>query len=463
MFSTGWFRLGVFAALLSIGVTPCASAVAAADQPADVTLYRVFLRDGSTLVSYGEFARVGDRLVVTLPVGSGDAPELQLLSLPADSVDWEKTDAYADSARAMRYAQTHGPNDFALLNNAVTVALSDIGLVEDPQRKVAMAAEARQNVMKWAAEHYGYRARDVADLAGLFDKVIAETRVAGGAANFELGLVANMAEAPDVPMLPAPDARESVEQAMRAAAIVPDAAERTSLLRSIQKVLATVDGRPEWAVSLGARAGAALAAEERTDRAYHGLIRESLQLADRYARTANVTGVERVVRRVLREDDRLGQRRPNEVAAALATLDATLDSARRLRLARDSFAARAEVLRAYQLAIAAPIAAMETSRGALDEIRRLAGPTQLRLTRLSIRAAAAVKQLSAAAVPGEASSAHDLLRSAVTLAGRAADGRLKAIATGSMQEAWDASSAAAGALMLFERATDELRQLTTGK
>jgi hypothetical protein len=48
----------------------------------------------------------------------------------------------------------------------------------------------------------------------------------------------------------------------------------------------------------------------------------------------------------------------------------------------------------------------------------------------------------------------------VTLAGRAADGRLKAIESGSMQDAWDASSAAAGALMLFDRAADELKQLT---
>ena len=39
-----------------------------------------------------------------------------------DAVDWEKTDAYADSARAARYAGTRGPDDFALLSNAVTVA-----------------------------------------------------------------------------------------------------------------------------------------------------------------------------------------------------------------------------------------------------------------------------------------------------------------------------------------------------
>jgi hypothetical protein len=455
MFSTGRFRLSVCASLIA------ACATSASGQSHDATLYRVFLRDGSTLVSYGEFARVGDRVVVSLPLG-GDAetPELQLLSLPADAVDWEKTDAYADSVRATRYAQTRGPDEFAQLSNAVTMALNDIAVTADPQRKVAMAAEARQNVMQWAADHYGYRAKDVAEMAGLFDKAIADTRAAGGAANFDFSLVANMAEPPSVPLLPVPSVRESVEQALRAAALAPDAAERTSLLRSIQKVLGPVASQAAWAPGVRARATAALAVEERTDHAYSALIHDSLRQADRHARAADVTGVERVVRRVLREDDRLGQRRPNEIAAALATLDATLDSARRMRLARDSFAERAAVLRTYRTAIAGTMTAMRTSRAALDEIRRLAGPSKLQLTTLSARAAASATGLAHARVPAEAIAAHDLLRSAVALAGRAADGRLKAIASGNMQDAWDASSAAAGALMLFDRASDELRQLT---
>src|SRR4029453_7269971 len=33
---------------------------------ADAVLYRIFLRDGSTLVSYGEFARVGDQVVFSI-------------------------------------------------------------------------------------------------------------------------------------------------------------------------------------------------------------------------------------------------------------------------------------------------------------------------------------------------------------------------------------------------------------
>ena len=43
------------------------------------TLYRVFLTDGSTLVSYGEFARVADLVVLSLPLGGTPAaPRLQL-------------------------------------------------------------------------------------------------------------------------------------------------------------------------------------------------------------------------------------------------------------------------------------------------------------------------------------------------------------------------------------------------
>jgi hypothetical protein len=455
MFSTGLFRPVACACLMAL----CA-ARASAGQAGDASLYRVFLRDGSTLVSYGEFARVGDRVVVSVPLGaSGAAPDLQLVSLPADAVDWEKTDAYADSVRAAQYAETRGPNDFALLSEGVSRALNEIANTPDPQRKIAMAAEARQNVMTWASEHFGYRARSVAELAGLFDAVIAETRAAGGVPNYDLSLIANLAEAPSTPMLPPPTEQQSLDQALRAASLVADASERTSLLRSIQKVLGTIEDRPAWASAMRERVDAAVAVEERTDRAYAGLVQQTLAQAERYARQADVTGVEQVVRRVLREDDRLGQKRPNEMASALAALDAQLDEARRLRLARDSYAARAGVLRAYQQAIASPVAVMRSSRTALDAIRRLAGPSRLQVTQLSVRASTALQRLAAAAVPAEAATAHDLLKNAVTLAARAADGRLQAIASGSMQQAWEASSAAAGALMLFDRAADELKQL----
>jgi hypothetical protein len=460
MFSTGRFRLITCAGFLTL--LSAARPFAAAAQPPEATLYRVFLRDGSTIVSYGEFARVGDRVVITLPLGGDQgAPDLQLLSLPADAVDWPRTDAYAESARATKYAQTRGPDDFALLNEAVSRALGDLALTTDPQRKIAMAAEARQNVTRWAADHFAYRATDVAALASLFDAVIAETRVAAGVPNFDLSLVANMAEPPSVPLMPAPTLQQSVEQALSAARLAPDPAERTTLLRSIQKVLGSVSTGASWAVPLRARVNAALAREERTDRAYARLVSTTLKTADRYARAANVTGLERLARSVLRQDDRLGQHRPNVIASAMATLDARLDEARRLRLARDSFAAHAAELRRYRLAVAEPVATMRTARTALDQIRRLAGPSRLRLTRLANRATSALARIADVKVPAEAAPSHGFLRTALTLARRAAQTRLQAIAANDMHLAWEASSAAAGAQLLFDRSAEELRLLAT--
>jgi hypothetical protein len=450
MFSTGWFRRPLFVALLLC----CASPSSADQAPADASLYRVFLTDGTTLVSYGEFARVADRIVVSLPLGAA----LHLLSIPADTVDWEKTDAYAESVRATRYAETRGPDEFALLNEAVSRALGDIALTKDPARKVAMAAEARQNVMKWAADHYGYQADRVAQLASMFDEVVADVRAQGGARNVDLSLVANMAAPPSVPLLPPPSAEEGIEVALRAAALSPEATERISLLRAIERAL-TDAGAPRT-TPLYSRVRAALATEERANQGYEALTRAVIQRADQYARAADVTGVERVIRRALAEDDRLGQRRPQEMAAVLATLDAKLDAARRLRLARDNWAARAAALRDYRAAAEASLALLRTSRAALDEIQRLAGPSPVRLARLMARMKTATGQIATLTAPAEAASVHALLKSAVQFAQRAAERRHYAVATREMQAAWEASSAAAGALMFLERIVEEWRALT---
>src|SRR5262249_11876434 len=48
----------------------------------DAAFLRVFLKDGTTLVSYGEFARVGDRVVFSMPLGGPqDNPELQPVNI----------------------------------------------------------------------------------------------------------------------------------------------------------------------------------------------------------------------------------------------------------------------------------------------------------------------------------------------------------------------------------------------
>jgi hypothetical protein len=470
MFSTGGFRraFSAFAAAAAVALAPASapSAFARAQTPPDdATLYRVFLRDGSTLVSYGEFARVADRVVVTLPLGptGGSMPDLEVLSIPADTVDWEKTDAYADSARAARYAATAGPNDFAVLSSAVSIALADISTTTDADRKIAMATEARQNVMKWAADHYGYRAKDVAHLATLFDDVISDTRRRRGEPNVEMSMVANLAAPPDMPLLPQPTVQDTVELALRAVTLAPDATERTSLLTAIQRTLETTGANNAWAVSLRPRVMAALEIEQRTDRVYATFTHDALRAADRSAAIGDVTGVERTIRTLLRHDDKLGQRRPQQMAAALATLDLRLEAARQERLARDNRAARAVVLAQYRHNIAEPLAIMRREKPALDEIRRLAGPSRTRLSELATAMKHTQRLLDTITVPDEVTAAHSLLKNAVQLAARAAEGRQRAVLTRNMQSAQEASSAAAGAIMLFDKAATDLRILVDDK
>src|SRR5256885_16701613 len=72
----------------------------------DATLFRLFLKDGGTLVSYGEVARVGNQVVFSMPTGAGTPPPLHLTTVAADRVDWPRTERYAMSARSGRYIET---------------------------------------------------------------------------------------------------------------------------------------------------------------------------------------------------------------------------------------------------------------------------------------------------------------------------------------------------------------------
>jgi hypothetical protein len=60
------------------------------------------------------------------------------------------------------------------------------------------------------------------------------------------------------------------------------------------------------------------------------------------------------------------------------------------------------------------------------------------------------------AVPDELKSAHALLVSAVTLAETAVRTRRQAVVSGELAVAWEASSAAAGSMMLLTRAKEDM-------
>src|SRR5262245_29580941 len=120
--------------LLSLVTFAGAPLAAAAD--GDATLFRVFLKEGGTLVSYGEVARVGDRVVLSMPTANGPPPPLHLTSLAADSADWPRTERYAMSARSGRYIETQAENDYTLLSNQVAETLNNVGQTTDSARRL---------------------------------------------------------------------------------------------------------------------------------------------------------------------------------------------------------------------------------------------------------------------------------------------------------------------------------------
>ena len=431
-------------------------------EAADSILYRLFLRDGTSIVSYGEFARVADRVVLSIPVGDPAAsPNLQLISIPDTSVDWERTDRYSDAVRAKRYGETRGESDFAMLSARVTEALNQIALTSDPARRLAMAVEARGNLARWPFQNFGYRAADVSQLVSMLDEVISELRVAAGQSSFDVSLVANIIVSNPEELLPAPGFRETLEQAFAAAAATTEPTERISLLDAVASSLREPARTGGWAAALRLRVSSDLATELRINKSYSDLSSWALASASSRAARGDVTGVQTLVQSVLKADDRLGRRRPQETSALLQALDLRLDEARRTRLAHDAWTLRLDSFKAYRSAIASVLAEMRASTVSLESIRQLAGPEPRLLPRLEQRFVMARQQLAAITPPAELQPVHALYTSAFQMATRAASSRRTAVSSGEMSLAWEASSAAAGALLLFQNAGEELNRLTT--
>src|SRR5437660_9706355 len=105
----------------------CGRPAASAAPPDDAaTLLRIFLTDGTSLVSYGEPARVGDRVVFSMPTASMPNPPLHLTNIAADKVDWDRTNQYATGARAAHYVETQAEVDYAAPSSRMTPASNDV-------------------------------------------------------------------------------------------------------------------------------------------------------------------------------------------------------------------------------------------------------------------------------------------------------------------------------------------------
>jgi hypothetical protein len=433
---------------------------AAADESA--TLLRVFLRDGSSLVSFGEPARVGDRVVFSMPTSAVPNPPLHLVNLPVEKVDWDRTDRYASAARRSHYLNTQAELDFAALSSKLAQTLNDVAATPDPSQRLAIVERARAVLSQWPAEHFNYRQAEVRQMVGLLDEAIADLRVASGVSRFDLSLTA-FAEAPPngEPLLPSPSMQESIQQVIIAAQTVDNAAERASLMKTaLAAIDANVASLPAtWASATRTELANAVRADQAVDSSYRALTRGIMMVADRRARMADVRGVERLLTRIQQRDQELGLQRPEAVNALVTAVEAKLDATRRLRLARDRWELRLPVLVEYGAAIRAPIALFVQLKPALEDIKALAGSTPGALRLVQDGTARLLKLMSDIPAPDEVSAAHALMISAAQLAASAVAARREAALLNDMDRAWNASSAAAGALMLGSRARADILTL----
>jgi len=467
-----WRAAAVALAVSFLAMAPLAAAPHASVEGEDevttaaAVLYRVFLKDGGVLVSYGEFAAVADRVILSLPIGGTEtAPVLHMVSIPEKDIEWERTNAYAEAARASHYAATQAENDFARLTREVADTLYRVGTTSDAAKRLEMAESARKQLVEWPQYHYGYRAEELGQMTTWLDQVVSELRVAAGQSSFDLSLVMSPmpSRVPKVDLLAAPTFRERLELGMAAARLATEPAQRISLLRAILDVLAPSD-RPEfsgsWMEAMRTRAASDLAAEVRTDDAYADVRARALARAAVFQKRADVRGLQAVVQWVLSEDTRLARARPAAVASLLATLDVKLDAARRYRLALDAWVLRTEVINKYWASVRRGLDRFLGVRNWLNDVRQLAGPSPWALKQLSAQIASAQRELAQVQPPPEVAAPHATLVTAAGMAVRAAATRFDAVRSGNMDIAWQASSAAAGSLMLLDQSIAELRRIT---
>jgi len=111
------------------------------------------LKDGTSLVSYGEVAQVGERVVFSMPTAASlISPDLKLINIPAGAVDWDRTSLYAESARAARYFSIQAEIDYAQLSSTVAQALNDVATTNDPAKRLTIGDVAdRQPRQMWPA------------------------------------------------------------------------------------------------------------------------------------------------------------------------------------------------------------------------------------------------------------------------------------------------------------------------
>ena len=256
-----------------------------------------------------------------------------------------------------------------------------------------------------------------------------------------------------------PTLQESIEQVLVAARLSDMPVEREALLSTaLDRIDARTDALPaDWVTSVRTRARTMLDRDLALDRKYQAVVNDYAPRARDAARRADVRGLDWILARVRQRDQDLGHQRPDVVNALIAEVNAQLNAARRLQLLRDRWTMRLPAYRSYSSEMKLPLSLFGDVTRPLQDIKELAGSTAARLVTIEEQVKQIRLLVSAVTPPAELAAAHALLLSATNLAENAARIRREATLSGDMARAWDASSAAAGALMLGGQARTEIQ------
>lgn len=441
-------------------------AIAPSAETAAAPWFRIFLLDGQILSAIGEFTRVDDQVMLQVPLGApgpSGAPEPRTVTIPANAVDWPRTEAYRDALRRAQFVRSGGEQAYAAFTEEVAATLRDVALIPDPLERIRRLEAARVQLAQWPAAHHGYRADDVAQTLSVVDDLINGMRAAAGQQSFSLALTAGApkpaAEAAP-PLLPPPTLQDMITQALGLAPRVRDASERLLLLKSAEALLANVpDADRTWARSTRGQVRRQIKQETTVTSKYARLRSWMLDRTARLLAAADVRGLMQVREEVVSRDARLGHKRPEEVASLLATLDLRLDTARRQRLLLERWSQRRPVLESYASSVTPHLAGSAVLSRVLEDIKALSGPAPALLAQAEAQLATLRADVLRLSTPDEARAVHQIWLSAQQLASRAVLARRAAVSSGDMQQAWEASAAAAGALLLFKQLRTDLASL----
>jgi hypothetical protein len=294
------------------------------------------LRDGTTLFSYGDFAKVNEQVAFMLPFDAGDSPRLEAVSLHTSSLDLDSTAREADAARAIRYAGTRGPKDFDDLLEEVSTALASVPSDADPLGRVQRVEQARRRLLEWPDAHYGYRAADILEAARALDPILNQLRSAAGVPSVDLTLSATTPAVDASRPYRLPTLIDLLENAFRVVLLLTPTQRTTVLQAAGESMQRYKDELPAvWLATGQRRVAQALKSEARLDEAYGKLARDVAARATRAAARGDVRAIADLQDELAERDRKLGGQRPDMVASAMAIVKAQADAAALVRLKRD--------------------------------------------------------------------------------------------------------------------------------